>query len=189
MVKRVVLVAILILLTAPSPALAQGSVLDKIRELLGPVEDAIDEFANLANTDYVGSAEDYFGINWRSTSLTNQQFITSTAPITGYYDTAPDQVRDLGYSVDQLSGADTASMSPMDYASWLGAMVALPFQMVRGLRPLGEILGPLGTFLGWLFVAATWVTFVYFVEFLMKTIRSVFGIGNAIMGLISKVKP
>lgn len=192
MVNKALILAITIFLLLPSPALAQGkdnnSLLDRIKQILGPIEDTIAEFAALAETDYVGSAEDYWGLNWRSTQLTDQQFIQSTAPIS-YYNGAPAEIKDIGYTIEQLQTANTAQMSPMDYASWLGSMIAIPFQFVRGLSTMGQILGPLGIFLSWLFMAATWVTFVYFIEFMLKTLRSAFGIGSAILNLIGNIKP
>jgi hypothetical protein len=191
------LVAVMFLGVATRPAYAAGPVkmadfdlLQAITDLLAPLVDVLDDFIALLETDYETTAENYFGLNWQSTDETGQAFVAQTAPVDYYADgSLPDEVRDLGYSLESVVDLDTTSMSAADFASWLGGVVALPFLYARGFQIVASLAGPVGLFVSWLLVGAVWVTLVYFIEFLISTAGTIFSVGSRILELIGLVKP
>jgi len=191
MVKRL-LVALVVLLLVPSVVLAQNpdNNSTNIRALIGNMDGVLDEYNVIVNVDFEETAQNYWGANWRSINKTNLAYTGgSSAPATGYYDDAPAELRDMGYSFEALTTMDTSQLAPLDYASWIGALVSVPFLFVRGLKEIAPMFGPLGMFISWLLVCATWVTFVYFIEFMAKVVRTVYGLGRGLVELIGVLKP
>jgi len=163
----------------------------RVEELLSPVETTLTNFETVAGGDYETTASNLFGVNWNLAVTTTQAYEAQTAAADYYNDDSiPDELRDVGYSLEEgLSTVDTATMSPIDYASYLGAVVAIPFLYVRGFQEIASFLGPIGLFITWLIIAAIWVTLVNFLSFLLSTASTIFSIGSRILELIGLVKP
>lgn len=163
---------------------------ENVQETLSPVESTLSDFNAVVNGGYETTAQQLFGINWNTVTTTTQAYEPLTAA-GDYYDdpSIPDELRDTGYSLESLSDVDTSTMSPLDYSSYLGAVVAIPFLYVRGFGEIAEFVGPIGLFVTWLLIAAVWVTLVNFLAFLLSTASSIFSVGSRILQLIGLVKP
>lgn len=198
MVKRALIVAILILWATPVLAQGPNSVTDAkqvaatntahLTDLIGDVTGTLEKYQTIVNLDLRATGEQYLGTQWLSTSKSGNAYGYHTAPA-DYYPDAPQQVRDWGYTLDNLKNVNINEMTPLDFASWLGGLVSLPFVFVRGLWALGDIFGPLGLFIRWLMLAASWVMFVYTVEFIAKFARSIYELGMALTRFIVSLKP
>jgi hypothetical protein len=178
-----------------TPAFAQGppgganlDLYDRIVEGLTPVVDFLDDYAALADGDVNTAAEDVWGAQLLSSDATGQG-VPDTSPPGDYYADAPDEVREVGYTLESLSSRDTSAMSALDFAEWLGVAIALPFVFVRGLQDLASTMGPLGFFVSWLLLAAVWVGIVYFIVFLISFIRSLLQMGQTVLEALQLFKP
>jgi len=194
--RLVWLVAVAAWLILIDPATAQGpigassatggtgtSLYDDVVAALAPVTDVLNDYAALA-AEPTTAPEDIWGAQILSLEATGQGPITGSPPAE-YYPDAPDQIREAGYTLEGLTTADISAMSALDFAHWLGVTVALPFEIVRGLQSIVSIIGPFGFFFGWLWLAALWVGFVYFLSFLVPFIKSVIAIIAKIVEFIA----
>jgi len=195
MVKRVI-TTILIFVVLSVPVFAQAPTANevqientlKLTDLLGDVTGTLTQYQSIVNFDISGVGEEYLGTQWLSTEKTGNAYGYQSAPA-DYYPDSPQQVRDWGYTLENLQNINLNEMSPIDFASWLGGLVSLPFVFVRGLWALGDIFGPLGLFIRWLMMASTWVLFVYTIEFIAKFARSVYEIGMSLTRFVVSLKP
>ena len=192
--KRLGLLCLLLLVTA-APAYAQSppgggdlDFYDRVVEGLQPLVNFLDDYADLAGGDITSAAEDFWGAQLLATEDTGQG-VPTTSPPAEYYADAPDELREVGYTLETLSSRDTSAMSALDFAEWLGVAIALPFVFVRGLNDLASTIGPIGFFLSWLLLAAVWVGIVYFLVFLLSVIRSLLRVGDVVLEGFSLFKP
>jgi len=196
MVRRIALLLLLLLSSFAWPVYvhAQGgdgeasTTRHRLTELIGDITGTLEEYRQIVTLDFSSVAEQYLGPQWLSTQKTGYAYDFQNAPA-NYYPDAPEQVRDWGYTLESLKDVSTNEMTPLDFASWLGGLVALPFAFVRGLWALGDIFGPLGLFIRWLMLAASWVLFIYTIEYIAKFVRSVYEIGMALTRFIVSLKP
>jgi len=175
--------------SAQGPVDASGStsLYDQIVAALGPVQDFLDDYAALAVAPSTAT-EDIWGAQLLSSAETGEGPGTG-APPAEYYPDAPQQVREAGYTLEGLTTADISSMSALDFAHWLGVALALPFEFVRGLQDIGDIIGPFGVFLSWLFFAALWVGIIYFLSFLISFVKNIINLGGKVLQIIEVFKP
>jgi hypothetical protein len=183
------------ILLMPPVAAAQGpidasggtSLYDLIVGAVAPMVDFLDDYAALAAAPSTAT-EDIWGTQILSSADTGQGPGTGTPPAE-YYPGAPEQIRQAGYTLEGLTTADISLMSAFDFAHYLGVALAMPFDFVRGLRVIGDIVGPIGLFLTWLFFATLWVGFIHFLSFVTSFIKSILGLGGRILQIIGMFKP
>jgi hypothetical protein len=192
--KRLLLpVALFLVLTAPAAAqepiqTQELGLYERVVSGLQPVRDFLEDYADLADGEITTASEDIWGAQLLSTETTGQG-VTASSPPGEYYPDAPEQIRQAGYTLEGLTSRDISLMSALDFADWLGVTVALPFQIARGLQDLVSLIGPLGFFLSWLFMAALWVGIVYFISFLVSFVSSLLSIGSKVVEVIGLFKP
>lgn len=196
--KRLTIVTwLLIWLSLPSPTLAQGpgGLIDAVQDALSPVVDFLDDYAALAGCSggECGGLQDDVDAIWGgqllSTDETGQGVPDDEAPPAEYYADSPEEIRQMGYTLETLTSRDISAMSALDFANWLGYTLALPFLFVRGLQDLADLLGPFGVFLSWLLLAALWVGMVYFISFLVSFVSTLLNIGGRILQAVALFKP
>jgi len=191
--KRLLLPIVLWLIA--SPAAAQEPIqtqelrlYDRVVSSLSPVRAFLEDYADLADGEITTASEDIWGAQLLSSDSTGQG-VGSGSPPGSYYPDAPAQIRQAGYTLEGLTSRDISLMSAFDFADWLGVTLALPFQIARGLQELVSMVGPLGFFLSWLFMAALWVGIVYFIEFLISFASTLLNIGSKVVEVIGLFKP
>lgn len=190
-----IFLSIAVFLFLATPAAAQEPVqvqemrlYDRVTSMLSPVRAFLEDYADLADGEVSTAAEDIWGAQLLSMESTGQG-VTASSPPGSYYPDAPEQIRQAGYTLEDLTSRDISLMSALDFADWLGVTLALPFQIARGLQELVEMVGPLGFFLSWLFMAALWVGIVYFMSFLVSFLSNLLGIGSKVIDVIGLFKP
>lgn len=193
-ILRKSLIAGLAWLALAAPALAQSpgdetgaGLYDRVVEYVSPMTDFLNDYAMLATQPTTATAA-IWGAQLVSSADTGQGPTITTAPV-GYYDDAPTQIRNAGYTFEGLTTASIGSMSALDFARWLGTAVALPFQLARGVQQVVPILGPIGIFLSWLMLATLWVGIMYFLSFLLGFIGNLFSLADKVMAAIGLLKP
>lgn len=183
----------------PLPVPESGSgvfsdLFDRIVAVVGSYSEVVSNVQSIASLDWDSTTESYFGVNWRSVTTTTAAYESQTAPA-GYFDQqaeefeTPDEIRDLAYGLEELRTVDTSAMSPRDYASYLGALVAAPFLYIRGVRVILEMGGPMGLLVAWLLIMAVWVTMVRFFEFIWSNWSRILDLAGRIVRWLSLVKP
>lgn len=174
-------------ITGASATGGSGSVYDTVVAAVAPVVDFLDDYAALAASPATATA-DIWGAQLLSTGDTGEGPGTGSPPAE-YYPDAPEQVREVGYTLEGLTTADISAMSALDFARWLGFAVALPFEFARGLQDIAAIIGPIGLFLSWLFMAALWVGIIYFFSFLISFIKTLLEVGGKVLQAIELFRP
>jgi len=160
-----------------------------VKSTLSPLLDTAGDFSALAGGGYATTGESLFGANWNLAEKTDQAYTPLTATV-DYYADSPDALRNVGYSLESgLADVDATTMSPLDYASFFGGVVAIPFLYIRGFRDFAGLIGPLGLMVSWLLLAAAWVTLVNFLSFLFSISSTIFSVGSRILELVGLVKP
>lgn len=174
----------------PITVQSNDSVWGFVKDGLEPVVDVLDDFAAISTaTDYSSVAEETFGLQWRSVTKTDSAFNSLVAPSDYYSSTMETELRNAGYTMEQMGDLNTGTMAPLDFASWLGGFVAIPFLYVRGFQTLGDFIGPLELIINWLLITATWVTFVRFIEFMAAQTGNIIQLGRILLHLIEIFKP
>ncbi|RLC69520.1 MAG: hypothetical protein DRI81_20355, partial [Chloroflexi bacterium] len=139
-----------VLLLTPSPTLAaSGGLLDTIKNALAPIVDILDDYAAIATGDNYASVWSMGGADWKSTETTDQALQGQLTAPAEYYAEAPAELRDAGYTLEQIRNKNPDSMAARDFASWLGGFIAVPFLYVRGFKQIGGLFGPLGLLIDW----------------------------------------
>lgn len=164
-----------------------GSVYDTVVAAVAPIVDFLDDYAALAASPAT-ITEDVWGAQLLSTGDTGEGPGTGSPP-PEYYPDAPEQVREAGYTLEGLTTADISAMSALDFARWLGFTMALPFEFARGVQDIAAIIGPIGLFLSWLFMAALWVGIIYFISFLISFIKTLLEVGGKVLQAIELFRP
>jgi hypothetical protein len=162
---------------------------DQIVETLSPIEDDLADFAALVDSDAVSNTiTSVWGVQLLSSGDTGQG-VTEASPPGGYYPDAEEEVRQAGYTLENLSSRDISQMSVFDFVQWLAVTISLPFAFIRGLLDLTSVLGPVGLFISWLLLAVLWVVIVYFLSLLIPFARFVLELIDKIFSAIELFTP
>jgi len=140
-----------------------------------------------------GEVEDLISYtNWLSATLYRVTMGTDQLKFSDvpddYAPTLPRPVAQVGWDFEQ-SGRDLGRRySLLEWGLYATNLTALPFQMIRGLWPLAQLLGPFGLFLVWLMimfpVVATFKLVVFIKETMIQLIAFVMDVIKFLLSFV-----
>jgi len=105
--------------------------------------------------------------------LATDTLATGNAP-DWYAPALPRPVADIGWRFEE-AGQDTRKRySVAAWGVWIAEILALPVQMIKGLAPIAQLLGPFGLFLAWLLIMSPIVLLFKILKFLKDTAIQLF---------------
>lgn len=99
-------------------------------------------------------------------------FTIQTAPVE-YAPALPRPMANVGYTFEGMQGDIGFLYDPRAWASLLGYMASIPFQLVKFLYTLSQMMGPAGLFVTWLFILLPFVLFARMFLFIKNLIISI----------------
>ena len=108
-------------------------------------------------------------------ALTGTEVITVVPAPAWYAPNLPRPIADVGWTFEQAIGpGDTVPrFTNQSFASFAGHIISLPFSLIRSVWDTLTRFGPIGLFLGWLFIMAIFVFSMEFIRLLIALLSVV----------------
>lgn len=113
-------------------------------------------------------------------------FTIQSAPVE-YAPALPRPMADIGYTFENMQGNIGFLYDPRAWASLLGYIAAVPFQLLKFFYTMAQMMGPVGLFVTWLLVLLPFVLFARMFVFIKNLIISIINLVVKIIRFIGDI--
>lgn len=106
-------------------------------------------------------------------SMATDTLATGNAPA-WYSPALPRPIADVGWRFEEMGQDTRKRYSVAAWGIWMAEVLAIPVQLVKGLAPVAQLLGPFGLFLAWLLIMAPIVLLFKILRFLKDAAIAIF---------------
>jgi len=154
-------------LECPTPVSITDYELDADSDINGFLDDSRQFFSNGISKTLELSATIH-------TSIVAEDVISTSIVPDSYAPTMPRAIAQIGWQFEAMNSDLQRRYSLSEWTTFVASIIVVPVKLVKSLFVLGRYLGPLGLFLGWLFVMLPLTLLMKMSKFMKDLVTSLF---------------